>query len=83
MDLFFRRASNPWGQEILLGVSWDLLWLFVAAGGAAIIVHVLFRLLWAPQLAEESAPAPPAGGHREDNRDGGDGELRTRAGDTP
>ena len=25
MDLW-RRADNPWGQDVLIGVSWDLMW---------------------------------------------------------
>jgi cytochrome b subunit of formate dehydrogenase len=32
---FWRRVANPWGQDVLIGVSWDLMW-------AAIIAAVLF-----------------------------------------
>jgi len=45
----FRIESNPWGQEILLGMSWDLLWLFFGAGILFIIVHILYRLFLAPK----------------------------------
>jgi cytochrome b subunit of formate dehydrogenase len=34
MELW-RRATNPWGQDVLIGVSWDLMW-------AAVIGAVLF-----------------------------------------
>jgi hypothetical protein len=27
-----RTDTSPWGQEVVLGVSWDLLPVFVAAG---------------------------------------------------
>lgn len=41
MELF-RVARNPWGQETLIGVSWDLLWWFIGAGAAFIVVHALW-----------------------------------------
>ena len=40
----FRFSKNVWGQEMLLGMSWDLLWLPVAAAIAWIVVHQLLRL---------------------------------------
>jgi formate dehydrogenase subunit gamma len=36
MELW-RKAANPWGQDVLIGVSWDLMW-------AAIIASVLFAV---------------------------------------
>jgi hypothetical protein len=45
-----RTSQNAWGQEVLLGVSFDLLWLFVAAGGVVILGHVLFKALWEPAI---------------------------------
>ena len=32
---FWRRADNPWGENVLIGVSWDLMWAAVigAEGG--------------------------------------------------
>ncbi len=39
---FVRISRNAWGQSELLGASWEPLWLFVAAGLAAIVVHALF-----------------------------------------
>jgi hypothetical protein len=34
--------SNAWGQSVLQGVSWDLIWIFVALGLAVIICHAIF-----------------------------------------
>ena len=38
---WFRWERNPWGQEILIGLSWDLIWVAVAAGALLIVVHAL------------------------------------------
>jgi len=36
-----RVAKNAWGQEVLVGVSWDLLWWFVGASLVFIVVHAI------------------------------------------
>lgn len=41
MELF-RVEQDAWGQETLVGVSYDLLWLFAAAGLAFIIGHMIY-----------------------------------------
>ncbi|MGH7552263.1 MAG: cytochrome b/b6 domain-containing protein, partial [Longimicrobiales bacterium] len=38
---FFRRASNPWGQDVLVGVAWDLMWAAVIGGVVFLVVHAL------------------------------------------
>ncbi len=43
-----RVARNPWGQEMVLGVSWELLWLFVGAGVVFIVGHALYKAFWEP-----------------------------------
>lgn len=44
---WFRRERNPWGQEILIGLSWDLVWVAVAAGVLLIVVHgLLYYWRW-------------------------------------
>jgi formate dehydrogenase subunit gamma len=48
VDLF-RVSRNVWGQEVLQGVSWDLLWVFFGAGLAFILLHALYRRLLAPK----------------------------------
>lgn len=43
-----RVSRNVWGQEILQGMSWDLLPLFFGAGVVLILGHLLYRWLLAP-----------------------------------
>jgi len=45
----FRVSRDAYGREVLQGLSWDLIWVFVAAGVALIVVHALYRLLFAPK----------------------------------
>jgi cytochrome b subunit of formate dehydrogenase len=40
MDIVKIR-EDVWGREVLLGISWDLLWVVLALALAAIIVHLL------------------------------------------
>ena len=40
MDIVNVR-EDVWGREVLLGVSWDLLWVVVALSLAAIIIHLV------------------------------------------
>lgn len=50
---FLRRAANPWGQDVLIGVSWDLMW-------AAVIASVLFLVghaIWIKMRPEDSYEA--------------------------
>lgn len=44
MELF-RFSRNVWGQEMLIGMSWDYLWLPVAAAVAVILLHQIARLV--------------------------------------
>lgn len=41
----FRVSRNAWGQEMLVGMSWDVLWVPVAAALAWIAVHQCLRAL--------------------------------------
>lgn len=43
MELF-RLTKNVWGQEMLLGISWDLLWVPVAAAIGVILIHQIIRV---------------------------------------
>lgn len=45
-----RTSQNAWGQEVLVGASFDILPLFVAAGLAIILGHALFKALWEPRV---------------------------------
>jgi formate dehydrogenase subunit gamma len=42
-----RISRDAYGREVLQGISWDLLWVFVGAGLALIVVHALYRALFA------------------------------------
>ena len=54
MELF-QWGTDPWGQEILIRVSWDLLYLSFWAGVAFIIFHVIYSAVWLPKLAREAS----------------------------
>ena len=43
-----RTAANPWGQDILVGVAWDLLWAAVFAGVLFTVGHALYVAVMAP-----------------------------------
>jgi cytochrome b subunit of formate dehydrogenase len=38
----FRRDQNPWGQDILIGVSWDLMWAAVVLSALFLVGHALW-----------------------------------------
>ena len=64
MELF-QWGTNPWGQEILIRVSWDLLYLAFWGGVAFVLFHLIYAAVWLPRLArangggaqEAAAPA--------------------------
>ena len=48
MELF-RVSRDVWGQEVLQGMSWDLIPVFFGAGAVMILCHLLYRWLLAPR----------------------------------
>lgn len=48
-----RAARNPWGEEVLLGLAWDVAWLVVVIGALFIVGHALF----ARRKSEEPVPS--------------------------
>jgi hypothetical protein len=48
MELF-RVSRDVYGRETLQGMSWDLLWVFVALGFVLIVGHALYRYFLAPK----------------------------------
>ena len=48
---FLQWGTNPWGQETLVRISWDLLYLAFWAGIAFIIFHIIYAAVWVPRLA--------------------------------
>jgi cytochrome b subunit of formate dehydrogenase len=54
---FLRTAPNPWGQNVLIGIGWDLVWLAVWASAAFVVLHVIWMLV---RRVRDEAPAPSA-----------------------
>ena len=53
------RTTNPWGQDILVRISWDLFFIALAAGAIFCIVHLVLRPRFKKQ--EAAAAKTPAG----------------------
>jgi cytochrome b subunit of formate dehydrogenase len=51
---FWRTADNPWGQEVLIGISWDLMWLAIGVAGLFLIGHALWVRTRPPEAHEAS-----------------------------
>lgn len=56
MDLV-EVKEDVWGREVLLGVSWDLLWLVLSLTAAAIVIHLLI-MAFISKDARPSAAGP-------------------------
>lgn len=46
---FFRRAANPWGQDVLLGIAWDLMWAAAIIGVVFTLGHAIYAWKFAPR----------------------------------
>ncbi len=55
----WRTATNPWGQEILVGIAWNLMWAALFAGILFTVGHAIYVKIVAQP---EPAAAPPASG---------------------
>ena len=55
MDVL-RTADNPWGQDIWVGISWDLVWIAAIASLAFVIGHAVLARLRAPGRVETTPP---------------------------
>jgi len=57
-----RTAANPWGQQILVGVAWDLIWAALFAGVIFAVGHAIYLKALAPTRPggpPEGSPVPP------------------------
>ena len=45
---FLRYKQDVFGQNMLVGMNWELLWLPVAAAAAVIVLHLGLKLLRRP-----------------------------------
>lgn len=50
MELF-QWGTDPWGQEILIRVSWDLLYVAFWSGAAFVLFHAIYAAVWLPKVA--------------------------------
>lgn len=57
----FRRTQNPWGQDMLLGVSWDLMWVAIVVSALFLIGHTLWYRVRGFSKQEAHAGPVPAG----------------------
>jgi hypothetical protein len=48
-----RVSRNAWGQEVLEGVSWDLLWVAVGVGATFILIHMTYMWLRPPKQIQK------------------------------
>ncbi|MEE2669941.1 MAG: cytochrome b/b6 domain-containing protein [Gemmatimonadota bacterium] len=53
MELW-RRAANPWNQDILIGVSWDLMWAAAIIGIGFVVLHAIWAQWLAPSASSGS-----------------------------
>lgn len=56
---FWRRAMNPWGQDVLIGVSWDLMWAAVIAAGLFLVGHAIWIRTRSAETHAEPSKLPP------------------------
>jgi len=56
----WRRTQNPWGQDILIGVSWDLMWTAVVLAALFLVGHAVWYRMrgFSAHAAEVAAPVP-------------------------
>ena len=57
---FFRTAANPWGQNVLLGIAWDLMWVAIIAGLVFVVGHAIYVALASKPALPEDAGGGPA-----------------------
>lgn len=60
-----RSAANPWGQEVWLGVSWDLMWLVLIGA----VLFILAHAVWA-QVRSGASATGTAGGSADGRPEG-------------
>ncbi|HIF07774.1 MAG TPA: cytochrome b/b6 domain-containing protein [Gemmatimonadetes bacterium] len=53
MELW-RSAANPWGQEVLIGISWDLMWAAVIGGLVFVAAHAVWAKWIMPAASGDS-----------------------------
>ena len=49
---FFRFTRDVWGQEVLQGMSWDLIGVFFGLGLTYVVLHALYSWFLAPKTTK-------------------------------
>ena len=55
MELF-QVGTDPWGQEIIIRISWGLLTVAFWAGIAFVLFHAVYAVVWKPKGMSPSRP---------------------------
>jgi len=50
-----RSAANPWGQDVLVGVAWSLLWAALFGGIVFVVLHALYVAIMARRWVRRPA----------------------------
>lgn len=58
-----RTAQNPWGQDVLVGIGWDLVWWAVLASAVFVLGHVAFMLTRKKADGDEATVDGGGAGH--------------------
>jgi hypothetical protein len=51
----FRVTKSVYGQETLIGVSWQLFWWFLGAALLFVAVHLIYKWLFAPKTGANNS----------------------------
>jgi hypothetical protein len=51
---FWRKADNPWGEEVLIGVSWDLMWFAIIGSVVFLVGHAVWLRTRLPAFPRRS-----------------------------
>jgi formate dehydrogenase subunit gamma len=55
----FRTAANPWGQDVLLGLAWNVIWAALFVGVVFVVVHAIYLGATGGRKPKEPGPAGP------------------------
>ncbi len=55
---FWRRAADPWGQDVLIGVSWDLMYAAIIVAAAFLVGHAVWIKTRPAEEPAETGDAP-------------------------
>ena len=62
---FLTWGRNPWGQQVLTHISWDLMWASLFAGLMFLVAHASYMILSAHRKRSEAEVAALEAQHRE------------------